>query len=829
MRTKRYRNHFEKMLILGIIIITQLLWNTIAYAAHHTINLVVAYKNVNFSGKIIKAISANNQIPAPTLHFKQGDQVVINVYNNLDQGTSIHWHGVLVPWQMDGVEGVSQQPIPPHCVFQYKFTLNQSGTYWYHAHSGLQEQQGLYGAFIIDPITSPSYKYNKDYVIVLSDWSNTNPNKILANLKKDGDYYAPRLPLQPSLLRFIHDYQQASIKERKAIISDYLMMQQMRMSIYDYSDVAYDAFLLNGHSELNPWIAVVKQGDVVRLRFIGASGSTNFQVKIPGTSMQIVHVQGNDVIPYITDHFIITPGETIDALVRIQKREPYLIYAEAADTSGSTVGILSPTNAKQIPNYKNVAPFPKPAPVTREMMSNMMMSQHEHASMPMPTEPTIFGDTISAPLASTPIPHEMTSMQKSNSQFMPMHMEHKMADNHNISSMQENTFTNYSKLTAAIKTNDPAKPVSGVIKMELFGYMNHFIWMINGVPGYKAQPIIIKAGERYRIIFINNSMMHHPMHIHGHWFILRNGHGAYAPLLHTIDIPPGATIITDIDADASGQWFFHCHHLYHMIAGMNRIFQYSTIKSVAESKSNPQTQIIQTKYHNRPIIREDEIIPIDHSLVQHPSAHHAGFYIANFLDFGISPFTNVQKINYKGLFGNDYNKFEIYANDATFKKGKIENSDIDFFLWHLLNQFWAIKGGANYFYRPTQKPYIQPGIGIEGLMPYFINLDARAYYHSNSAKFDLELSRDSQISNNFFIRTGIRGIFATKTNRTYEIGTGLNEMRYIIRPYYRLIPGLDIFAEYEHTQDYGKFKEIEALNREAVRDDTLTFGLSFLF
>jgi FtsP/CotA-like multicopper oxidase with cupredoxin domain len=257
---------------------------------------VVSYKTVSFAGKAIKAIAVNNQIPAPTLHFKEGDHITINVYNHLDQETAIHWHGIILPWQMDGVLGVTQQGIQPGSVFHYQFTPHQSGTYWYHAHAGLQEQQGLYGALIIDPPQHPNYHYTKDYVIVLSDWSNTNPDQILANLKKEGDYYSPDFPLQPSLVKFIHDYRKASLSERNNLIDDYKMMQQMRMSIYDISDVAYDAFLLNGQPKCSPWTAPVKIGDVVRLRFIGAGGSTIFHVKIPGTTMQMVHVEGNDVI-----------------------------------------------------------------------------------------------------------------------------------------------------------------------------------------------------------------------------------------------------------------------------------------------------------------------------------------------------------------------------------------------------------------------------------------------------------------------------------------------------------------------------------------------------
>ena len=367
-----------------------------AFAANRTINLAVGYKTVNFAGKCEKAIAVNNQIPAPTLHFKEGDHVTINVCNHLDKGTTIHWHGVFVPWQMDGVEGVSQKAIPPGSVFHYQFTLYQSGTYWYHAHAGLQEQQGLYGAFLVEPPQPPHYKYTKDYVIVLSDWSNTNPDKIFANLKKSGTYYSPGFRLQASLKRFMYDYRQAKTpEERQQVVDDYKMMQQMRMGIYDISDIAYDAFLLNGYPTSHPWTARVKVGDVVRLRFIGASGSTNFRVKVAGTTMQMVHVQGNDVQPYRVDNFFITPGETYDVLVKIQKNAPYIIYAESDDTLGRAVGALM-TQPCQTVDYNQVTPFPEPLPVTREMMSNMMLGMEGHSAHSMAMNKTMHMDSHSS-------------------------------------------------------------------------------------------------------------------------------------------------------------------------------------------------------------------------------------------------------------------------------------------------------------------------------------------------------------------------------------------------------------------------------------------------
>ena len=799
---------FYKIDVVILAVLTILLSIHSTFAAHHTVNLTAKYKLVHFAGKARKAITINDQIPAPTLHFREGDTVTIIVHNQLDKETSIHWHGLLVPWQMDGVLGISQPGIPPGGVFHYQFTLNQSGTYWYHAHAGLQEQQGLYGAFLIDPQKSPPYTYTKDYVVVLSDWSNTAPDKILANLKKEGDYYASRFPLQPSLTKFIHDYHKASTVERRNVIDDYKMMQQMRMSIYDISDVAYDAFLLNGKPKAHPWTGPVKIGDIVRLRFIGAGGNTIFNVKIPGALMQVVQVDGNDVAPYALETFKIAPGETYDVLVKIQKNNPYIIYAESIDTLGTAYGALI-TDNHQLVNYHSVAPFPEPLPVTRSMMSMDMSDTHSMPSgmkmdmntmdmstmdMSMATEPTTKGDKL--------VPYTQAKTITVG--------------------------TKYQDLKAAVPTNDPKKPISQVINMELFGYMGRYIWFINGVPEYNARPILLKPNKRYRFIFTNPSMMRHPMHIHGHWFILRNGHGSYDPLLHTIDVPPGATVTADVDTDASGQWIFHCHLLYHMMSGMSRVFQYTTLIEIIKGSATPENRIKPTAFYNRPIVRVDKM-PIDHALVHHPMAHSMGLFQANFLDVGEDPFHNAQKLTVKGLYGLDYNKLELFTNDAEIYKGTVQNADIDIFYWHLISQFWALKGGVNYFNRPAMTPYWQPGIGIEGLLPYFIDTNVRLYYFSGSTKLDAELSRDTQLTNNFLMRIGIRSILASKTVTHAEIGNGLNQIRYIVRPYYRVMPGLNLFAEFEHQQNYGTFKKLQSNQGELASENTLTFGLSVLF
>ncbi len=823
-----------RLFVIGLMVLAKL-----AIAETQTMNLYVAYKTVTFAGKSRQAIAINDQIPGPTLHFKEGDEVTINVYNQLNQSTSIHWHGILVPWQMDGVDGISQKPIPPGGFFHYHFTLHQSGTYWYHAHVGLQEQEGLYGAFLIDPINPTPYYYDKDYTVVLSDWSNIPAEGVLANLKKDGDYYSPRFPLQPSLMKFIHDYQKSNTEEREALWNDYSMMQQMRMSIYDLSDVAYDAYLLNGQSKEHPWTALVKKGDMVRLRFIGAAGSTIYNIKIPETALKIVHIDGNDVAPFSVKSFSLAPGETYDALVSIKTNQPLIIYAESIDTLGKAYGALV-TTPHQAVDYASVKPFPEPLPVTREMMKNMMASQGD-MKMSDDGAHSMKGSTHKANMDMSGMGMdnmpEMTSTTASpDSMNMDMTMptepaitgDTQVPPNSELLSLQT-IGTKYQSVTAAVPTNDPKKPVNEIIRMELFGYMGRYIWFINGLPEYKVDPIAIKPNQRYRIIFTNNSMMRHPMHIHGHWFILRNGHEAYDPLLHTVVVPPGATAVVDVDSDASGQWFFHCHHAYHMIAGMSRVFQYNTIIEVEQGKEKPEKIVTSGQYINRPIVREDEVMPIDATLLNDPMPHPMGLYQASFLDLGEDPFNNDQEMTFKGLYGSDYNKLELYTNEAEIDQGTIDDADIDIFYWHLLNQFWAIKGGANYFYRPSENPYWQPGLGIEGLMPYFIDTNLRLYYHEDSVKLDAELSRDSQITNNIFIRAGIRSIIASQTVVQDDIGNGLNQLRYTLRPYYRLMPGVNLFAQWEYDQNFGEFNNLCTSDGECTSGSVVTFGISTIF
>jgi len=721
-------------LFLGYVWVGSICYIPFVNANTREINLSVDYKIVQFSHhKKIKAIAVNNTIPGPTLHFKEGDHVIINVHNHLDEGTTIHWHGLLVPWQMDGVDDVSQKPIPSGGMYRYEFTLKQAGTYWYHAHKGLQEQSGLYGAFIIDPIT-PKITYDKDYTIVLSDWINTPPDKVLSNLKKSGDYYSLYFPLQTSLVDFVRSYRTASESGKKKILNQYLSMQKTRMGLYDISDVAYNVFLMNGKTSANPWKGAVALGDQVRLRLIGAGASTIFNVKIIGADMMLIQADGSNVKPQPIKSFSIAPGETYDVLIHITTGNPKIIYAESIDQLGMTAGALV-LDKKQSLDLKRITPFKNPKPVTmRKKPLSAKVSQ-----------------------------------------------------------------TKYDHLIADRKTNDPNKPFH-VIQMSLTGNMDQYIWSINGVTGSRADPVVIIPGERYRLILKNHTIMHHPMHLHGHWMILRNGHGSHDPLLHTIDVPPNSTMLVDFDADASGQWIFHCHNLYHLSAGMYRVFRY-------ENTETAQKQGIEYLYPRLETWRS-----------------------AMTLDANRKINDNSYELSFLSFLGKDYNRFQMQIKETEIENGDITNDgNVDLFYWRLIRPFWAIKGGANIVFNTGESSYIQPGIGLEGVTPFFIDTDLRIYMHKSSFKFDLDLNRAIHVYRKLFLSFDLRSIWATKKIIENNIGSGLNRIEIEVEPYYVLTPSMSIYLQYAHEQYFGELKEILLSRSDKTTDNAIKLGLRLFF
>lgn len=500
-------------------------------------DLYISDTVVNYTGKSVKAIAINGQTPGPTLYFTEGDTAEIYVHNLMNVETSIHWHGLILPNEQDGVPYLTTEPIEPRRTHLYKFPLVQSGTYMYHSHTGLQEQSGLHGALII-------YKKNKsqptipEYVVLLSDWTNENPKEVLRSLKTSNDWYAIEK----------HSTQNWGEALVTGNFGTKVKEEWLRMQPMDVSDVYYNAFLINGQrDEQGP---PLHPGDKIRLRIINASSSTYFWLQYAGGKMSVVASDGSDVSPVNVDRMIIGVAETYDVILTVPDNMDYEFRATAEDRTGFASLWLGEGMKMPAPTLPKLKYFKGMKSMDRMMKFNGNM---DTAGMHM-------------------------SMQQMDMNYV---MYPELLSEPNMVTL------NYAMLRSPVKTALPKAPVK-TIYFRLTGNMNRYKWDINDIPLSEADKISIKKGDNIRIIIYNSTMMRHPMHLHGHFFRLLNGQGDYAPLKNVVDIMPMETDTIEFNATADGDWFFHCHILYHMMSGMGRVFSYEN------SKPNPQLQMDST-------------------------------------------------------------------------------------------------------------------------------------------------------------------------------------------------------------------------------------------
>ncbi|GLQ94071.1 copper resistance system multicopper oxidase [Dyella acidisoli] len=522
--------------------------------------LDIAQMPVNFTGTPSIATVVNGSLPGPVLRWKEGSQVRLRVTNRLHVPTSIHWHGIVLPFNMDGVPGISFDGISPGETFVYQFHVRQSGTYWYHAHSGYQEQTGLLGALIIEPQGRERVVADRDYVVVLNDWSDDNPASIFARLKKNSGYYNTA---QPTMADFIHDAHRVGLREAFAMRK---MWNAMRMNPTDLSDVsAYTyTYLMNGQTPAGNWTGLFRPGEKLRLRIINGSGMTIFDVRIPGLKMSVISADGQDVEPVSVDEFRIAPAETYDVIVEPQDDRAYTLFAQSIDRSGYARGTLTT-------RYGVEAEVPAMDQRLWLSMEDMMgdMSSHAHSGM-----------------------HDMNSMQ--GMQDMPGMMMHdhapaaptKLKTEPGVDMRVANPRTNLDDPGAGLRNNgrrvltyadlhtiggpiDPREPERD-ITLRLTGNMERYMWSFDGVKFSDAEPIRFKHGERLRLVLINDTMMHHPLHLHGMWSEVENADGHFQMRKHTVNVQPAQQISYAITADNPGRWAYHCHMLFHMEAGMFR-------------------------------------------------------------------------------------------------------------------------------------------------------------------------------------------------------------------------------------------------------------------
>ncbi|WGV18502.1 copper resistance system multicopper oxidase [Pseudomonas putida] len=536
-------------------------------------DLYIGELPVNITGAARTAMAINGSIPGPILRWREGDTVTLRVRNRLQQDTSIHWHGIILPANMDGVPGLSFHGIAPDGMYEYKFKVQQNGTYWYHSHSGFQEQVGVYGALVIDAKEPEPFTYDRDYVVMLSDWTDENPARVLAKLKKQSDYYNYH---KRTVGDFVNDVSEMGWS---AAVADRKMWAEMKMSPTDLADVSgYTyTYLMNGQAPDGNWTGVFKPGEKIRLRFINGSAMTYFDVRIPGLKMTVVAADGQHVKPVAVDEFRIAVAETYDVIVEPESEQAYTIFAQSMDRTGYSRGTLAVREGLQAP-----VPAVDPRPIIS--MSDMGMDHGgtgdmDHGSMAGMDHGDMAGMDHGSmagmdhgDMAGTSAPMQSHPASETNNPLVDMQTMSptpKLGDPGIGLRDNGRRVLTYADLRSTFPDPDGRTP-GRTIELHLTGHMEKFAWSFDGIKFSDAEPLRLKYGERLRITLVNDTMMTHPIHLHGMWSDLEDENGNFMVRKHTIDMPPGSKRSYRVTADALGRWAYHCHLLFHMEMGMFR-------------------------------------------------------------------------------------------------------------------------------------------------------------------------------------------------------------------------------------------------------------------
>ncbi|MEK1842599.1 MAG: copper resistance system multicopper oxidase, partial [Pseudomonas sp.] len=591
MHSNTSRRTFVKGLAAGGALAGLGLWRTPVWAvtspgepnvlAGTEFDLYIGETPVNITGNPRTAMTINGGIPGPQLRWREGDTVTLRVKNKLKDTTSIHWHGILLPANMDGVPGLSFHGIEPDGMYVYQFKVRQNGTYWYHSHSGFQEQSGVYGPLVIDAREPEPFQYDRDYVVMLTDWTDEDVVGLMSKLKKQSDYYNYH---KRTVGDFIHD---VSEKGWGSTVADRKMWAEMKMNPTDLADVsgATYTYLMNGQAPNMNWTGVFRPGEKLRLRFINGSSMTYFDVRIPGLKMTVVAADGQHVKPVSVDEFRIAVAETFDVIVE-PTQDAYTLFAQSMDRTGFARGTLAVKAGLS-------APVPPLDPRPLVTMDDMGMGGMDHGSMG--------GDMAGMDHSA---PQGMTGMDGGDMQGMDnmAGMDHSSMAMGGMAGMQshpdtekDNPLVDMQAMSTSPKLDDPGlglrdngrrvltysdlrstfedpdgREPGRTIELHLTGHMEKFAWSFNGVKFSDAEPLRLKYGERIRVVLVNDTMMTHPIHLHGMWSDLEDENGQFMVRKHTIDMPPGSKRSYRVTADALGRWAYHCHLLYHMEMGMFR-------------------------------------------------------------------------------------------------------------------------------------------------------------------------------------------------------------------------------------------------------------------
>ena len=551
-------------------------------------DLVIDESPVNFTGAPRMATTINGSIPAPTLRWREGDTVTIRVTNRMRESTSIHWHGIILPYQMDGVPGISFPGIAPGETFTYRFKVDQSGTFWYHSHSGMQEQTGMYGAIVIEPRDGETIRAERDHVVQLSDWTDEDPMRVIAKLKAQSDYYNFHRPTALDFFRDVsRDGTQAALAKRK-------MWNEMRMNPTDLADLsaATLTYLMNGTTPAGNWTGLFRAGERVRLRFINGAANTFYDVRIPGLKFTVVQADGVDVEPVTVDEFRFGPGETYDVLVE-PKDDAYTVFAQSMDRTGFARGTLAVSAGL-------TAPVPAPDPrewlAMADMMGNMgNMAGMDHGAMGgMGAMPGMDHSAMGGMKGMAGMDHSamgdmkgMAGMAAAPNPGPSQQVRHARTEYGASTDMRVDTpRTNLDDPGVGLRNNGrrvltladlhtvggPMDPrgAEREIELHLTGTMERYTWSLDGLEFGQSTPVAMHYGERVRVILHNDTMMTHPMHLHGMWSELEQADGTFQARRHTIPVQPAQRISFLTTPETVGRWAWHCHLMLHMDAGMFR-------------------------------------------------------------------------------------------------------------------------------------------------------------------------------------------------------------------------------------------------------------------
>lgn len=534
-------------------------------------DLFIGETPVNLTGSPRTAMTVNGGLPGPLLRWREGDTVTLRVKNRLKDITSIHWHGIILPANMDGVPGLSFDGIAPDGMYVYRFKVRQNGTYWYHSHSGFQEQSGVYGPLIIDAREPEPFSYEREHVVMLTDWTDEDPTRLMKKLKKQSDYYNQNKRTVGDFIKDVSD------KGWSKTVADRAMWAQMQMDPTDLADVsgATYTYLMNGQAPDMNWTGLFKPGERIRLRFINGSSMTYFDVRIPGLKMTVVASDGLHVKPVSVDEFRIAVAETFDVIV-----EPadgaYTVFAQSMDRTGYARGTLASR-----PGMKADVPSLDPRPLLS--MDDIGMAGMDHGAM---SHGSTNQDSMQG-MDHSQMGHDMQGM---NHTTMPVNTSQSHPD-----SETDNPLVDMQAMSTSSRLDDPGiglrnngrrvltyadlhstfddpdgREPSRTIELHLTGHMEKFAWAFDGIKFSDAEPLKLKYGERVRVVLVNDTMMTHPIHLHGMWSDLEDENGRFKVRKHTIDMPPGSKRSYRVTADALGRWAYHCHMLYHMEMGMFR-------------------------------------------------------------------------------------------------------------------------------------------------------------------------------------------------------------------------------------------------------------------